>query len=256
MGLNNQNLHNFLFRGFLKPWETYTGATINWIDLAQADYNARLQQSIATGTVDFDVIEMGAPFEGDVCGKGLASEMPDWVAELIDMDDYVDYLKAPVGTWDGKTYRISIDGDCHTFTYRTDVFSDPTSPRPGRPPATTSEWGVPTTWQQVQAVTEVPQGQDRPVRRPGLRLPRSAQGLGRLRLLLPRGPRHRLRQAPRRPGLAVRPRHHEAAGQQPGLRARDPGRARRHGHPAAPTRSTPTPAPPPSSSSSPAPARC
>ena len=26
MGLNNQNQHNFLFRGFLKPWETYTGA--------------------------------------------------------------------------------------------------------------------------------------------------------------------------------------------------------------------------------------
>ncbi|TIX23233.1 MAG: twin-arginine translocation signal domain-containing protein, partial [Mesorhizobium sp.] len=41
MGLNNQNLHNVLFRGFLKPWETYTGAKINWIDLAQADYNAR-----------------------------------------------------------------------------------------------------------------------------------------------------------------------------------------------------------------------
>src|SRR5690606_12811366 len=31
MGLNNQNLHNFLFRGFLKPWEAYTGAKINWI---------------------------------------------------------------------------------------------------------------------------------------------------------------------------------------------------------------------------------
>ncbi len=79
MGLNNQNLHNLLFRGFLKPWEQYTGARISWIDLAQADYNARLQQSIATGTVDFDIIEMGAPFEGDVCGKGLASVMPDWV---------------------------------------------------------------------------------------------------------------------------------------------------------------------------------
>ena len=89
MGLNNQNLHNMLFRGFLKPWEKYTGAEINWIDLAQADYNARLQQSIATGTVDFDIIEMGAPFEGDVCGKGMASEMPDWVAQQIDMDDYV-----------------------------------------------------------------------------------------------------------------------------------------------------------------------
>ena len=50
----------------------YTGASIKWIDLAQADYNARLQQSIATSTVDYDIIEMGAPFEGDVCGRGLA----------------------------------------------------------------------------------------------------------------------------------------------------------------------------------------
>ena len=64
MGLNNQNLHNVLFRGFLKPWEAYTGAKINWIDLAQADYNPRLQQSIATGTVDFDILEMGAPVRG------------------------------------------------------------------------------------------------------------------------------------------------------------------------------------------------
>ena len=80
---------------------------------------------------------------------------------------------------------------------------------------------------------QVPQGQDRPLRRPGLRLSRPAQGLGRLRLLLPGEPRHRLRQAPRRPGLALRPRHHEAAGQQPRLRARDPGRARRPRHPAA-----------------------
>jgi multiple sugar transport system substrate-binding protein len=65
IGLNNQHLHNFLFRGFLKPWEAYTGAKINWIDLAQADYNPRLQQAIATGTVDFDILEMGAPFEDD-----------------------------------------------------------------------------------------------------------------------------------------------------------------------------------------------
>ena len=72
MGLNNQDLHNNLFRGFLKPWEAYTGATISWIDLAQADYNAFLQQSIATGTVAFDILAMGAPFEGDTAGQGPA----------------------------------------------------------------------------------------------------------------------------------------------------------------------------------------
>ena len=153
MGLNNQNLHNFLFRGFLKPWEAYTGAKINWIDLAQADYNARLQQSIATGTVDFDLIEMGAPFEGDVLGRGMASEMPDWVKEVIDMDDYVDYLKAPVGTWDGKTYRISIDGDCHTFAYRTDYFGD----------GSVTGSGVPKTWQEINAISKGLVGKEDPL---------------------------------------------------------------------------------------------
>jgi len=158
MGLNNQNLHNLLFRGFLKPWEAYTGAKINWIDLAQADYNARLQQSIATGTVDFDIIEMGAPFEGDVCGKGLASEMPDWVKKQIDMDDYVGYLKAPVGTWAGKTYRISIDGDCHTFNYRTDYFSDADLAAAWKAEGHEGDWGVPKTWQKVQEVTKFLKG--------------------------------------------------------------------------------------------------
>ncbi len=151
MGLNNQNLHNFLFRGFLKPWETYTGATINWIDLAQADYNARLQQSIATGTVDFDIIEMGAPFEGDVLGRGMASEMPDWVAAQIDMDDYVDYLKAPVGTWDGKTYRVSIDGDTHTFAFRKDYYENEEFAAAWAEAGNDTPWEQPKTWEMVNA---------------------------------------------------------------------------------------------------------
>ncbi|MDH3263720.1 MAG: extracellular solute-binding protein [Paracoccaceae bacterium] len=153
MGLNNQNLHNFLFRGFLKPWEAYTGATINWIDLAQADYNARLQQSIATGTVDFDIIEMGAPFEGDTAGRGLLDEMPDWVGEQIDAEDLVGYLKPPVGTWDGKTYRITIDGDCHTFAYRKDYFGEGAIGGPD----------VPTTWEKVNEVSKAVIGQTDPL---------------------------------------------------------------------------------------------
>jgi multiple sugar transport system substrate-binding protein len=158
MGLNNQNLHNVLFRGLLYAWEQYTGAKINWIDLAQADYNARLQQSIATGTVDFDIAEMGAPFEGDVCGKGLASVMPDWVKQQIDMDDYVGYLKAPVGTWDGKTYRISVDGDCHNFNYRTDIFSNADLAKAWKDEGHQGDWGVPNTWQKVQEVTKFLKG--------------------------------------------------------------------------------------------------
>jgi multiple sugar transport system substrate-binding protein len=158
MGLNNQNLHNFLFRGFLTPWEAYTGAKIKWIDLAQGDYNARLQQSIASGTVDFDIIEMGAPFEGDMGVKDLLSDMPDWVKTQIDFDDYVNYLKPPVGTWNGKIHRITIDSDCHTLNYRTDVFSDPDLAKQWKDSGGQGEWGPPKTWQQVQAITKFLKG--------------------------------------------------------------------------------------------------
>ncbi len=158
MGLNNQNLHNFLFRGFLKPWEAYTGARIKWIDLAQADYNARLQQTIASGTVDYDIIEMGAPFEGDMGVKNLLSEMPDWVKQQVDFDDYVNYLKPPVGTWNNKMHRVCIDSDCHTINFRTDVFSDPGLAKAWKDEGGKGEWGPPRTWQQVQAVTKFLKG--------------------------------------------------------------------------------------------------
>lgn len=153
MGLNNQNLHNFLFRGFLKPWEAYTGAKINWIDLAQADYNARLQQSIATGTVDFDITEMGAPFEGDTAGKGLLDEMPDWVATQIDSKDLVGYLQPPVGTWNGKTYRVNLDGDTHTFAYRKDYFGD----------GSISGQAVPTYWEEIATLPAALVGKNDPI---------------------------------------------------------------------------------------------
>src|SRR6476469_6020550 len=45
LGLNNQNLHDFIFRAFLKSWEDYTGAKITWDDQAQDTVFARVQQS-------------------------------------------------------------------------------------------------------------------------------------------------------------------------------------------------------------------
>ncbi len=163
LGLNNQNLHNMLFRGFLKPWEEYTGATISWIDLAQADYNGRLQQAIATGTVDWDVMEMGAPFEGDTAGRGLLDPMPEWVATQIDMADYVDYLKPPVGTWDDQTYRISIDGDTHTMAYRTDYYTNEDFKAAWTAEGHEGEWAPPTTWEQVNEQSKFLAGKTDPL---------------------------------------------------------------------------------------------
>ena len=153
LGLNNQAKHNLVFRPLLAAWQEYTGAQIEWIDLPQAEIFPRIQQSIASGTVDFDIIEGGAPWEGDLLGKGLAAPMPDWVAEQIDMSDYVKALQAPVGTWNGQTYRVSIDADAHNFNFRSDVFSNEELATEWAASGGSQEWGPPQTWQQVQAVT-------------------------------------------------------------------------------------------------------
>lgn len=154
LGLNNAGLHNLVFRPLSEAWQEYTGATIEWIDLPQNEVFARVQQSIVSDTVDFDILEGGAPWEGDILGKGLASAMPDWVATQVDLSDYVKLLQPPVGTWDGATYRVSIDADAHNFNYRSDVFANQDLAAEWSAAGGAQEWGVPQTWQQVQTVTE------------------------------------------------------------------------------------------------------
>jgi multiple sugar transport system substrate-binding protein len=90
--------------------------------------------------------------------KDLLSEMPDWVKKQIDFDDYVNYLKPPVGTWNGKIHRVTIDSDCHTMNRRTDVFSDPDLAKQWKESGGQGEWGPPKTWQQVQTVTKFLKG--------------------------------------------------------------------------------------------------
>jgi multiple sugar transport system substrate-binding protein len=160
LGLNNAGLHNLVFRPLSEAWQEYTGATIEWIDLPQNEVFARVQQSIVSDTVDFDILEGGAPWEGDILGQGLASPMPDWVATQIEVSDYVKLLQPPVGTWDGTTYRVSIDADAHNFNYRSDVFANQDLGAEWSAAGGSQEWGVPQTWQQVQTVTEFLNGKE------------------------------------------------------------------------------------------------
>jgi multiple sugar transport system substrate-binding protein len=154
IGLNNAGYHNNIFRPLSRAWEEFTGATIQWIDVPQAEIFSKIQQGVATGEIEFDVMEGGAPWEGDILGRGLANPMPDWVKEQVDLSDYVKLLQPPVGTWEDNTYRISIDGDCHNFNFRSDVFASPELAEEWSSSGGEGDWGVPTTWQQVQAQTQ------------------------------------------------------------------------------------------------------
>jgi multiple sugar transport system substrate-binding protein len=154
IGVNNTGAHNNIFRPLSRAWEEYTGATIQWIDVPQAEIFPKVQQGIATGEIEFDLVEGGAPWEGDLLGRGLGSAMPDWVKEQIEIDDYVRLLQAPVGTWDGVTYRISIDGDCHNFNYRSDYYTNADLAAEWASSGGEGEWAPPTNWAQVQEHTK------------------------------------------------------------------------------------------------------
>ena len=153
IGLNNAGYHNNIFRPLSRAWEEFTGATIEWIDVPQEEMFSKIQQGVATGEIEFDVMEAAAAWEGDILGRGLANPMPNWVKEQVDLSDYVKLLQTPVGTWEDVTYRLSIDGDCHIFNYRSDVFSSPELAEEWSASGGEGDWGVPTTWQQVQAQT-------------------------------------------------------------------------------------------------------
>ena len=57
-----------------------------------------------------------------------------------------------------RQYRVTVDGDAHNFNYRTDVFADKGLADEWKAAGNATPWGVPTTWQQVQAVTKFLKG--------------------------------------------------------------------------------------------------
>ena len=57
-----------------------------------------------------------------------------------------------------KTYRISIDGDCHNFNYRTDYFENEELAKAWKDEGHSGNWEVPTTWQKVTEVSKFLKG--------------------------------------------------------------------------------------------------
>ena len=74
IGLNNAGYHNNIFRPLSRAWEEFTGATIQWIDVPEEEMFSRIQQGVAAGEVEFDVMEGGArSWEGDILGHGAGA---------------------------------------------------------------------------------------------------------------------------------------------------------------------------------------
>lgn len=161
-GLSNANAHNNVFRPLSRAWEEATGATIEWIDVTQADSYPKMAEAISSNAVDFDILEGSGNWEGEILGGGFCLPMPDSVksSPAYDFDDIVAYLQSPTRTWDGQVYGASVDGDCHNFNLRTDIFSSPDLGTAWTGAGGEGDWGTPKTWQQVQQYSEFLSGQE------------------------------------------------------------------------------------------------
>ena len=158
-GLSNATFHVNVFRPLSKAWEEFTGATVEWIEVTQADSYPKMSQALASDTVEFDILEASGGWEGELLGGGYAVPMPDSVKADpgYAFDDIVPYLQGPTRTWDGVTYGASVDGDMHHFNYRSDVFSNADLAAEWTSSGGEGEWGVPQTWQQVRRLLRIPQ---------------------------------------------------------------------------------------------------
>jgi multiple sugar transport system substrate-binding protein len=159
-GLSNAGYHDNVFRPLAKAWEEATGATIEWIDVTQADSYPKMAEAISSNAVDFDVLEASGNWEGELLGGGFCQAMPDAVKNdpAYAFDDIVAYLQSPVRTWDGVIYGASIDGDCHLMNYRSDVFSSEDLAQEWSSNGGEGTFGPPQTWQQVQSYSEFVSG--------------------------------------------------------------------------------------------------
>jgi multiple sugar transport system substrate-binding protein len=163
-GLSNAGFHVNIFRPISRAWEEATGAEIEWIEVTQADSYPRMSQSLASGNVEFDILEGSGGWEGEMLGGGYFQPMPDAIlnAPEYDLDDIVPYLQGPTRTWDGVTYGTSVDGDMHHFNYRKDVFASEDLASEWASSGGEGEFGPPQTWQQVQAYSQFFQGKSDP----------------------------------------------------------------------------------------------
>ena len=161
-GLSNANYHVNVFRPLSRAWEEHTGATVEWIEVSQADSYPRMFQAISSDTVNFDILEGSAGWEGDLLGGGHCLPMPESVLQDpgYAFDDIVPYLQGPTRTWDGVVYGASVDGDMHHFNFRKDVFGNPDLAAEWTSSGGEGEFGVPTTWQQVNAYSEFLAGKE------------------------------------------------------------------------------------------------
>ena len=108
---------------FGPAWEEATGAKIELVTYPFGQMFEKLRTELATGTYTSDLFNIIPGWAGEFVGAGYLETVPDWVKELVGMDDYYPTYR-DVMFWGDEMYGVVYDGNVHNLFYRRDLFEN------------------------------------------------------------------------------------------------------------------------------------
>ena len=110
-------------RAHAESWERRTCGTVRVVDVPFGELYPTFMEPMVDGAYVFDVITHAPAWHGDFAP--YLSEVPDDLRRGADWEDIHPIYRDRLMMWDGRQVSVTIDGDVHTGTYRTDLFADP-----------------------------------------------------------------------------------------------------------------------------------
>ena len=97
---------------FGPAWEEATGAKIELVTYPFGQMFEKLRTELATGAYTSDLFNIIPGWAGEFVGAGYLETVPDWVKELVGMDDYYPTYR-DVMFWGDEMYGVVYDGNVH-----------------------------------------------------------------------------------------------------------------------------------------------
>jgi multiple sugar transport system substrate-binding protein len=143
-------------------FEAATGATLEIVEVPEAEHFPKLMTDVSTGTGQYDISIAGAWWLGDLVEGDFILPYDDWYnAEGFPQWDIEEVQSGPRSllTYGDNMYMVANDHDGQVMYYRRDLIEDP-----DHQAAFEEEYGyplgVPTTWAEFRDVAEYFNGKD------------------------------------------------------------------------------------------------
>jgi multiple sugar transport system substrate-binding protein len=106
-----------------EEWKKKTCGTVNVVEFPWSELYPKIVTSLTSGEDTFDVITFAPAWSPDF--TDFLAEVPEAMRSSDAWKDIAPVYRDRLMVWNGKTLSQTIDGDVHTYSYRTDLFNDP-----------------------------------------------------------------------------------------------------------------------------------